>query len=216
MTKIYRNIGLGIEFILLFFGLPLFIFFYSNIIHPSAILIPVLLCLIFYFGNKKDFKFYELIKFDISIKERIWNTFILLSVGLLMIIGVDLFDRENLFNLPKFNTHIWLLICFLYPIFSAFAQEVIYRSYLFERYRPLFKNKWLLIFVSGIAFSFVHIIYYNELSIILTFLAGIYLAYVYERTKSVLFTSIIHGILGDLIFTVGLGQYFWLDMSKWL
>ena len=34
----------------------------------------------------------------------------------------------------------------------------------------------------------------------------------FENTKSVLFTSILHGILGLLIFTSGLGQHGWLDM----
>jgi hypothetical protein len=40
-----------------------------------------------------------------------------------------------------------------------------------------------------------------------------------RRTRnpvSVLFTSILHGILGDMVFTFGLGSYFWLDMYKWL
>lgn len=42
----------------------------------------------------------------------------------------------------------------------------------------------------------------------------IFLAPVYERTGSVLFTSILHGIFGNIVFTIGLGEFFWLDMYK--
>ena len=86
----------------------------------------------------------------------------------------------------------------------------------FRRYNSLFKNKWILVLVSAMAFSFVHIVYYSPVSLILTLIAGLYLAYIYEKTGSVLFTSILHGLLGIIIFTVGLGQYFRLDMYKWL
>jgi membrane protease YdiL (CAAX protease family) len=106
--------------------------------------------------------------------------------------------------------------CSIYPVFSAYIQELIYRAFLFHRYRPLFKNKWLLIVASGITFSFVHIVYYNDLSLILTLIAGLYLAYVYEKTGSVLFTAILHGAIGDIIFTIGLGHHFWIDMYRWL
>ena len=68
----------------------------------------------------------------------------------------------------------------------------------------------------GITFSFAHIIYFSWISIILTLLAGLYFAYEYIRTRSVLFTSVLHGILGDVVFTIGLGHYFWLDMSNYL
>ncbi|NQV02627.1 MAG: CPBP family intramembrane metalloprotease [Bacteroidia bacterium] len=53
------------------------------------------------------------------------------------------------------------------------------------------------ILASGIAFSFAHIIYFSWLSIILILLAGFYFAYEYSKTRSVLFTSVLHGILGD-------------------
>jgi membrane protease YdiL (CAAX protease family) len=50
----------------------------------------------------------------------------------------------------------------------------------------------------------------------MTLIGGVYFAWLYDKTKSVLFTGIIHGILGWLIFTVGLGQHFWLDMMQYL
>jgi len=60
-----------------------------------------------------------------------------------------------------------------------------------------------MIFASATAFGFVHIIFYSPFSMITTFILGIYLAYIYEKTNSVLFTTILHGYLGDVVFTVG-------------
>jgi membrane protease YdiL (CAAX protease family) len=139
-----------------------------------------------------------------------------LLTGILLLVYVVLFEPENLFNLPRRNPVIWIVMFFFYPLFSAWGQELVYRKFLFMRYKPLFQQKWILILASGVTFSFVHIIYFSMLSLVLTFFAGIYLAWLYDKTKSVLFTGIIHGILGFLIFTVGLGQHFWVDMMDWL
>ena len=70
----------------------------------------------------------------------------------------------------------------------------------------------MMIAASGVSFSFVHILYYHPLSMILTLFAGIFLASAYHRTRSVLYTAILHAILGMLVFTIGLGEYFWLEM----
>ncbi|MFC2136728.1 type II CAAX prenyl endopeptidase Rce1 family protein [Bacteroidota bacterium] len=140
----------------------------------------------------------------------------IIITSIVLLIGVYLFDRDNLFNLPKGNALIWMMLCIFYPLFSAFGQEIIYRLFLFYRYRNIFKNDKYYIIASGIAFSFAHIVYYSHISIILTLLLGIYFANAYTKTKSVLFTSLIHGFLGDVIFTIGLGSYFWLDMHQWL
>ncbi|MCK4745964.1 MAG: CPBP family intramembrane metalloprotease, partial [Bacteroidales bacterium] len=63
-----------------------------------------------------------------------------------------------------------------------------------------------------ISFSFLHIVYYDPVSMILSFIGGIYFARVYQQTRSVLFCTVLHGVMGIVIFGVGLGRYFWLDM----
>lgn len=211
-----KKIALLIEFILLFFGIPLFIFFEKSIIHPVAFLLPVLAVLVFYFRKQKDFKTSDLVRLGISKKEWGKQGIAVFFTSLFLIVFVLIFEPENLFNLPKGNPAIWIVLLFFYPIFSAYGQEVLYRKFIFKRYQPLFNQKWMIFLASGVAFSFVHIIYFSVLSLVLTFFAGIYLAKVYDKTKSVLFTAIIHGILGFIIFTVGLGQHFWIDMMKWL
>lgn len=204
------------EGILLFFGVPLLMFFDRGFIHPSAILLPALLLILLILRKTDGFRFTELIRLGISNREWLKNIMIVIAAALLMIIAVYLFDRENLFNLPKGNWKIWVLLCTFYPVFSSYLQEILYRTYLYRRYRSILTSRILFILVSGITFSFAHILYYSPVSIILTFIGGLYLADVYYRTQSVLFTSILHGLLGIAIFSSGLGQYFWLDMMQWL
>ena len=204
------------EFIVLFFGVPLFIFLDKNLEHPSVLLLPVLIALILYFRKQKDFHLRDLFRLNISKQMWLKQILIVFVSGIFLLLYVLIFEPTNLFNLPKRNPAIWLAMLGFYPIFSAFGQEVVYRKFLFMRYKPLFQKKWFLILASAISFSFVHIVYFSVLSLVLTFIAGIYLAWIYEKTYSVMLSSILHGILGFLIFTVGLGQHFWLDMMKWL
>jgi uncharacterized protein len=216
MNILKRNIILALEFGILFFGVPLFLFFDKNIIHPSAILLPVLVALILYFRKQKEFHTRDLIRLNISKKMWLKQAGVVITTGVLLLCYVLVFEPENVFNLPRRNPVIWLAMLGFYPVFSAYGQEVVYRKFLFIRYNKLFQKKWILILASGISFSFVHIVYFSILSLILTFFAGIYLAWLYDKTKSVLFTGIIHGVMGFLVFTVGLGQHFWLDMMQWL
>ena len=211
-----RKILYWIEFLILFFGVPLFLLFDGNIIHPSSVLLPVLIALILYFRKQKDFHLRDLVKLNIAKKMWLKQGILVLIIGLLLTVFVLIFEPDNLFNLPRGNWKIWLIMFFFYPIFSAYAQEVVFRQFLFMRYQPIFTKTWMIISASAISFSFVHIVYFSVLSLVLTFFAGIYLAFVYHKTRSVLFVSIIHGALGFFIFTVGLGQHFWLDMMKWI
>ncbi len=201
-----------IEFLLLFFGIPLLIFLDEDFIHPSIIVLPVLVFIFIILRYTTDFRFRELFRWKISKFTLLKNGIIILLCLILMLGYVSLFERENLFNLPRANPWIYLAMCVFYPVFSAFGQEIIYRTFLFRRYQDLFHKEWLIILASGITFSFLHIVYYDPVSMILTFMGGLYFARVYSLTRSVLFTSVLHGLMGIIVFGVGLGQYFWLDI----
>lgn len=201
-----------IEFLLLFFGIPLFIYFDRNFIHPSIIILPVLVFIFLVMKKTTDFTFRELVRWGIKRTTLLRNGIILLVCLLLMFGYVVVFEREQLFNLPRANPWIYVAMCVFYPVFSAYGQEIIYRTFLFRRYDRLFRKEWQFVLASGVAFSFLHIVYYDPVSMILTLIGGIYLARVYLQTRSVLFTAVLHGILGIIVFGVGLGQYFWLDM----
>ncbi len=203
---------LGIEFILLFFGIPTWIYLDQDFIHTSIIILPALVFIFFLLRRNSDFKWSELIRWQVSRKVLYANAILILLAALLMLGYVLFFDRENLFNLPRANIWIYLGLCLFYPVVSAFGQEIIYRTFLSKRYSIILPKGWQFVLASALTFSFMHIVYYNPVSLILTFMGGIYFAVNYRITRSVLFTSVLHGIFGIMMFGVGLGQYFWLDM----
>jgi uncharacterized protein len=200
------------EFLLLFFGIPLVLYFNRGLLHPSVIILPVLVFIFLILRGTTDFRFRELLRWGVPRALVTRSLWIVLLCMVLMLGYVYLFERENLFNLPRKNPLIFAAMCVLYPVFSAFGQEVIYRTFLFRRYGLLFRKPWQFILASGITFSYVHIIYYSPVSMILTLLGGLYFARMYLRTCSVLFSTVLHGVLGIIVFAVGLGQYFWLDI----
>jgi len=207
-----RKVYFGFEFALLFIGIPLLMYMDTRIIHPSIVLVPFLVFVIIVLKFSKGFRIRELITLKVTREGWIRTGIVVFASAVFLISVVLIFDRENLFNLPRANPLIWLLLCTFYPVFSAYTQEVIFRTFLYHRYKILFSNQWSFIFASGITFGFAHILYYSPVSLILSLVAGLFLSFVYYRTRSVLFTAILHGLLGIIVFTVGLGQYFWLDM----
>ena len=211
-----NKILLVAEFLILFFGIPLLMFFDTGFTLPSMVLIPCLVFIFLILRYKTGFRWKELLYFRIGRSRLVRDAVILMICGIFLGITVLIWIPDKLFNLPRGNPLIWLALSLFYPVFSAYPQEIIYRTYIFHRYKNIFPSKWPMIAASGITFGFVHILYYHPLSMILTLVGGLYLANVYYHTRSVLYTAILHGILGMLVYTVGLGEFFWLEMGDYL
>jgi membrane protease YdiL (CAAX protease family) len=201
-----------IEFVLLFFGIPFLIYLDQDFIRPSIIILPVLVFIFILLRRNSDFKWSELTRWQVPRKVLYANGILVLLAALLMLGYVRFFDPRNLFNLPRANMWLYLALCLFYPVFSAYGQEIIYRTFLYKRYARIFPGVWQFVLASAVTFSFMHIVYYDPVSMILTFIGGLYFAINYSITRSVLFSAVLHGIFGIMIFGVGLGQYFWLDM----
>ena len=208
------RIYLVIEFVLLFFGIPTWIYLDQDFIHPIIIILPVLVFIFMLLRRSSDFKWGELIRWQVPRKVILGNAMLIALAALFMLGYVYFFHRENLFNLPRANIWLYLGLCLFYPLISAFGQEIIYRTFLSRRYSGILAKEWHFVVASALTFSFMHIIYYDPVSLILTFIGGLYFARNYQLTRSVLFTSVLHGIFGIMMFGVGLGQHFWLDMPR--
>ena len=117
---------------------------------------------------------------------------------------------DLLFNLPRQHPGRWAMIMVLYPIISVIPQSLFWRALFFHRYRPLFTTDRALIVASALAFSWMHITMLNAFAMILTLAGGLLFSWRYARTKSIAVTSIEHALWGDLLFTVGLGAYFYI------
>jgi len=206
------KLWLILEFVLLFFGVPTWIYLDQDFIHPSILIIPVLVFIFIILRRTSDFHWRELFRWELPRKIIYINAMLILVSAGLMLGYVSYFHPGDLFNLPRANIWIYLGMCIFYPVFSAFGQEIIYRTFLSRRYSRIFTKGWQFVGASALTFSFMHIVYYDPVSLILTFIGGLYFAWNYQLTRSVLFTSVLHGIFGIMMFGVGLGQHFWLDM----
>ncbi|MFD2167968.1 CPBP family intramembrane glutamic endopeptidase [Thalassotalea euphylliae] len=119
---------------------------------------------------------------------------------------------ETLFYMPINWPYSWLLLLLLYPVFSAFPQEVIFRTFLFHRYKRIIPNKEHRVLMSSVLFGFAHIIYGNWVAVLLSAAAGYCFCQTYVMSRSTLLVALEHSLWGIWIFTLGLGQYF--DLTK--
>jgi len=114
-------------------------------------------------------------------------------------------DKSNLFIVVKTKPSLWIMILFIYSFFSVYPQELIYRTFFFQRYESLFRSNLVFILVNAVVFSLAHIFFKNTLVMFLTFIGGILFALTFKKTKSTLLVSIEHAIYGCWLFTVGMG-----------
>ncbi len=200
------------ELIILFIGLPLLYYFDKIPFHKAIPLLIVFFLLLFIILRDKKFDRRYMGFNTFHGWKPLLLRFIILAVTSVIIVRV--ISPENWFFLPRERFLLWLIIMVFYPLWSAFPQEFIFRTWFFHRYRDLISNETGFFLVNAALFSFSHIIFRNWLAIVLTFLGGLMFAYTYRKSRSlpVVFTE--HMLYGNLIFTVGIGQYFYLPLSN--
>jgi len=141
-----------------------------------------------------------------------WKSFfkrsLLQLAGIAVITSIYMWfvDPSNLFVVLLNKPLLWLMILFIYSFFSVYPQELIYRTFFFQRYQSLFKSQTQFILVNAALFSLAHIFFRNGLVMVLTFIGGILFALTFKKTKSTLLVSIEHAIYGCWLFTVGMGS----------
>lgn len=198
-----------IELAALFVGLPV-VFYFNNLKLPKSIpLLVVFLIALFYLLTTKSFS-----KKSFGFNGyRSWRTLslrILISLLAISLLSIIFLPSEQIFYLPLHRTELWLLIMVFYPIWSAFTQEVIYRGFFFHRYTPLFKNDKIVITLNGILFGLLHIIFRNWIAVAGATIIGFVWAYSYFKHRSILVVSLEHAIVGNYLFTIGLGYFFYV------
>jgi len=198
------------ELLILFAVVPLI--YFSGIVHLPRIpiLLLIFLACLTVLMRSRDFDRAELLhslRGHETALRFIFYRSLLVAVG--AVIVVLIIDPALLFGLPKSRPRLWLLVMFLYPLLSAYPQEVIYRAFFFHRYRDILPSRWAVILASTLAFSFLHIIFDNWIAVILTIPAGYIFSRTYVRSGSLMLAAIEHGLYGCIIFTSGLGRFFY-------
>ncbi|MAM28420.1 MAG: CPBP family intramembrane metalloprotease [Flavobacteriaceae bacterium] len=194
-----------IEFFVLFMLLPISLAIPYNIwAKVGLVLIGFVYVVIVLLRN-------ENIRFQIK-KDIPWALFwkrtalLFLCIIVLTTTYVYLVDKEALFFVPRTNLLLFLGIVLVYTLLSVWPQELIYRTFFFERYTDLFNNKRLMVFVNAIVFSLAHLFFRNTLVLVLTFFGGLLFGITYLKFKSTTLVTIEHALYGNWLFTVGMGQ----------
>ncbi|MBM4109364.1 MAG: CPBP family intramembrane metalloprotease [Phycisphaerae bacterium] len=208
-----RTLWLAAEFVALFAVGPL--------LHYAGVLRPPLLLVIWVIGLAALALLWHDPTFDRRSLWRLGGTggrvgamlgrWAVATLGVAGLTAVFLPDR--FLWLPMNRPGLWLLVMALYPIVSVLMQGVVYRSFLFHRYRDLFPTPTTMIPAASAAFAFGHVIFHNWLAVALTAVGGVLFALTYHRTRSGLFASMEHVLYGNMLFTVGPGVYLVMALS---
>ncbi len=192
------------EFFFIFLVLPSVIFFLDSsiIVFATLYLVFILSLVILYFD--KTFLF-------ASMKKKIdWKFIIIFSIIFLCLgfFYILLVNRDLLFIFPKTNFKLWLIVIFIYPFLSVIPQEIVYRVFFFQRYFPKINSIYFAIALNLIVFSYGHVVFNNLHAILITAIVSPIFAYAYLK-KSFLTCVVLHSLGGQIIFTLGLGKYFY-------
>ena len=199
------------ELILLYVSIPVIIIFTEDIF-PLIPTILVITGFIIVVLRLQGWHYRELL---ILGPRQSWTNMLVLF---LVFVGVWtavvlLWFPENFLEFPTTMPGLWLMVIVLYPLVSAFPQEILYRTYFFRRYPDFFENnKWLIIILSGTLFMWGHLLFMNPIALGATLAGGLIIAWRYYHTRSVLLASVEHALYGNLFFTLGLGQFLYSGM----
>ena len=122
---------------------------------------------------------------------------------------ITVYAPEKRFEMLFYHTDVWTRVMMLYPILSALPQEFIFCVFFFWRYKFLFPNHRKMMAAVTIIFAYVHIIFINPVAPLLTLIAGYFFTSTYAKYKSLALVTIEHALYGNMLFTLGLGWYFW-------
>lgn len=132
------------------------------------------------------------------------------ALAALLVLAVALWlAPDQVLAMPRQRPLTWLAGLALYPLLSAWPQEILYRVWFFRRYERLFPTPAAMIAASGAAFALLHLVYPNLVAPLLSLPAGLVLAWRYHRTGAIGPVWVEHAVYGLLLFTLGLGGFFY-------
>lgn len=216
-ASVVRRMWLTFEMLGFFVFTPLLLYslLYEARIPLFVLLPPVFMLFIIFLTLDRTFSWRETLGTGIGWRDllSILAIFAIAGPALAAFAYYDVPGRFLAF--PRYAYDLWLTIMIAYPLISVTTQEIMYRVFFFHRYRPLFAgDPQAGIFLNAVLFSFSHIIFQSATTLIISFLGGLLFAWRYESSRSYWALCIEHAIYGNLIFTVGLGVYFYTGVSN--
>jgi len=206
-----KNLWLWIEWVLLFILTPLIAGWALNSRLWMALLVLIAAMAATWLARSGDFNVKNFWRGDnIEVEWRqlkdILMRFSVSAVGLLALV-LTLFP-EKLFEFPRATPLKWATLLTVYPIISVYPQELLYRAFFARRYHSLFPRMETSLLASALVFAWLHMVFRNHFAVVLTLVGGWFFAQTYARTHSLRLVCFEHTLYGNLIFTIGLGNFF--------
>jgi membrane protease YdiL (CAAX protease family) len=209
-TVLTSRAWLAAEFVLLFFGVPWAMSRHWLPRQPILILVIASGACVWYLFADPTFDRALLWNGAAVMTERRTIALIVAALAPLLFIAAMVLARQELFGLIRQRPLLWIAIMVLYPVVSVYPQELIYRAFLFQRYAPLFGSPAAMVTASAVAFSFAHVLFRPPWVAMSTCLVGgVIFAGHYYASRSLAVVCLEHAVFGQLIFTVGLGRFFY-------
>lgn len=207
--EVSRTWRLRLELIALYVAGPVLLLIYFRqlgVIAPMLVIVAASLALL---AMTPGFRWRELID-----PSALWRHLPLilgfaLAVAAVATALVFRLSPSRFLSLPRYATDLWLTIMALYPFLSVLGQELFFRPLFFRRYADVLPPGNWAVLANGLAFGLGHLFYANPVAISLTFAGGLVFGWVYQRTRSFLLVFVLHSLAGQIIFTSGLGTYFY-------
>lgn len=199
------------EFVLLYVAGPLALLIFFEYLSLFASIAAIMLLGLLLLIRTPEFRWLELV--DTTGLHEHWRMVLWVSLAMtasIFALAWLLLDEAWFLRLVYERPMLLPLIWLLYPWFSVLGQEVVFRPLFFKRYGELFPNETAAILVNSAVFAFAHAFYWNITTLVISFFGGVIFAVAYRRTgNSFPVVFILHWIAGGMIFTSGMGRYFY-------
>jgi hypothetical protein len=212
-----RQLWLVVEMVVLFGFTPILVYMllYEYRVPLFKILPPVFLAFIIFLTFDRSFSWRAILFTRIRLKDLASILVVFAFAGPALVIFAQNDVPERFLAFPRYAYDVWITVMILYPLISVTTQEIMYRVFFFHRYRPLFAGDVQGgIVLNAVLFSFSHIVFQSATTLIISFLGGLLFAWRYQTSRSYWALVLEHALYGNLIFTVGLGRYFYTGVSN--
>jgi hypothetical protein len=205
MKKFY----LAVECAVITLAIPLYLFYgATQTIMLSLLWGGALVCWLWLRGSISTSALWHGPPLQPDVRTMLLRRFVLMTVAAVALVLV--WQPDRLLAFPMQRPDIWLMVMVLYPFLSALPQEVIYRAFFMRRYAPVVPSVPVLATLSAVAFGLSHLLMNNWVAPLLSLFGGLMFAHTYVRTGSLKWVAIEHAAYGCMLFTVGLGWYFYV------
>jgi uncharacterized protein len=205
-----------VEMALIYLAAP---FAVDRAVHDHGIpvfiaLLPVLALVLMFLVLDRTFSLARELTRGFSLKQLLSILLVFAILGGITATYVAHYYAQLFLEFPRSRPETYQRIMLLYPLMSVIAQELVYRTFFFHRYGMLFGRAWwLAIIVNGVLFGLGHVVIGTPLAIYGCMVAGALFAWRYAMTRSFWAVFIEHTLWGWLVFTVGLGRYFFTGVG---